>query len=190
MSSNESASRPGGRTALNSQRIFAATMSLLGEGGYPAATFQAVADRAGVARATLYRRWPTPAELVGDAIAASAAERIVIPDTGSLGEDLAATLRQIAGFLSAPVGRAALLAMLALQPGNSSAEINPAWATRWAEVLPLFERAQMRGELPASADFEAIFASVAGAVYYRALVMGGTADDGWIERVIAETIKT
>ena len=175
--------RPGGRNADTGRRIFDATTALLIEGGMPAATFQAIAERAGVARATLYRRWPAPAVLVAEAVRAAAADHVRIPDTGTLRDDLHAILNDVAAFIESPLGRAALVAGLAAAqyqaPGPQS------WSVRWGTVRQVFDRAVQRGELSPDADAAAIFAGLSGALYFRAIVMDEPVDAAWVERVIA-----
>jgi AcrR family transcriptional regulator len=62
--------RPGRpRDPTRDEAILDATLELLGEVGYEQVTVRAIAQRAGVGLATLYRRWPTKEELVVDAIA-------------------------------------------------------------------------------------------------------------------------
>ena len=71
--------------------IFAAVVALLVEAGYDKLTFDAVATAVRASKATLYRRWPTKADLVLDAVAAQlAAEPERDDDTGSLRGDLLA----------------------------------------------------------------------------------------------------
>ena len=175
--------RPGGRTAEVTQRVFAATMDLLVVGGFESVTFQEVAERAGVGRATLYRRWPNPAALAADAIRATAAEQIVIPDTGSLRGDLALILNDIARFLSAPVGKAALVAGLTLNPAETVQD-GTSWTARWSQVRPIFVRAAARGELAEGSAPEVVFAALAGALYFRLLVMNLPVDAAWAEQVL------
>lgn len=172
--------RPGGRTANVTRLVFDATMALLVEGGFAAATFQAVAERAGVGRATLYRRWATPAELVADAVRASAAEAIAMPDTGRLPSDLRVVLNEIATFIATPLGAASLAASLAVPAGPAGAR----WPMRWLDIAQLYERAKTRGELAPDLDSEAHFARLAGALYFRRLVMGLPVDGAWIDRVL------
>lgn len=177
--------RPGGRTSQVTDQVFDATIALLEEGGFSAVTFQKVAERAGVGRATLYRRWPELAFLVGDAIAATAAERIQIADTGSFRGDLSAMLKQIGRFIDSPTGRAAIIALLT---GREQPEFaNHArllWERRREKVSPIFERAKMRGELADDIDEDALFALAVGALYARVIVMAEPIKDVWIERVI------
>lgn len=177
--------RPGGRTAITTEKIFGAVFDLLIEGGYQAVTFQAVAERAQVGRATLYRRWDDVGSLVAEAVRARAAQQIVVPDTGSLRGDLKGVLDQIARFITSPVGRAALLASLTKQAKDSEALPRDArWAARWQDIAPIFDRAKARGELPAGADTEILFAQLAGAVYFHLLVITGTLDEDWIARIL------
>lgn len=175
--------RPGGRTRGNTERITAATLDLLVEAGYESVTFAAVAHRAGVGRATMYRRWASPADLVGESIRMAAADAIRMPDTGTLRADLVEVLARIGAFVESPVGRAALSAGLAASSGSGSAS-GQTWAERWEDVRPIFGRAVDRGELPAVVDAEALFAAAAGAVYFRLLVMGETVDRDWIDRIV------
>ena len=72
--------------------IVEATLTLLDEGGYTALTIEAVAERAGVGKTTIYRRWPSKLELVIEAISEL---RPPGPpeDTGSLAGDFAAFAR-------------------------------------------------------------------------------------------------
>lgn len=177
--------RPGGRTAQTSEKIFDAVFDLLIEGGYEAVTFQAVAERARVGRATIYRRWNDPGSLVAEAVRARAAEQIVVPDTGTLRGDLKNVLGQIVRFISSPIGRAALLASFGDQTHDSDALPDEArWATRWRDIEPIFERAKARGELTADADAEILFAQLAGAVYFRLFVVAEHPNEGWIERIL------
>ena len=177
--------RPGGRTADVSKRIEEATLGLLVEGGFDAVTFQEVAKRADVGRATLYRRWESPAALVQDAVLQFVEAEVVAGDAGSLRADLDALLRQIATFLSGPIGKAAMIASLVAPRGEDDKTIEASvWPSRSAAIEPIFERAKQRGELAAETDFEALFANVAGALYFRIIVMGAAIDDECIGRVL------
>lgn len=189
MSKTQVARRPGGRNGEITARIFEATTELLVDGGHLAVTFQAVAERAEIARATLYRRWASPAALVADTLRASAAEKIAIPDTGNFRSDLQVLLRKIALFIATPLGAAAIAAKLAsLRGGRPLRRSHEGWTARWTEVRPIFERAKARGELAPNADAEALFARLSGALYFRLLVMGAAPDAKWIARVLEAAV--
>lgn len=182
--------RPGGRTLEVTQRIFDATVNLIEEGGFAAVTFQNVAERAGVGRATLYRRWNNSALLVADALAATATDRIQIPDEGALRADLFALLGGIGKFLESPTGKAFLAATLAARqhPGFED-HARQLWQARASEVMPVFERARQRGELSATDDAEALFSLLAGSLYLRVIVMAQPISADWIERVVRQALK-
>ncbi len=69
---------------------------------------------------------------------------------------------------------------------SKSTALNGHWASRWDEVLPIFTRAVKRGEISDALDFEMRFAQLAGAVYFRVLVMLGPVDEEWLEQLVAE----
>ena len=74
------------RSEESHQAIIRATLELLLEDGYGSLTMESVRTRAGVGKATIYRRWSSKAELVRDAIV-YLHEEFDVPDTGSLRGD-------------------------------------------------------------------------------------------------------
>jgi len=148
-----------------------------------ALTFQRVAERSSVSRATMYRRWESPAHLAVDVIRDRAATEITLRDTGSLTGDLRHVLRQIASFVASPIGRAAISASLEIGQSGGSSTADAGWPDRWTAIRPIFERAHARGEI-GDLDGEAWFAAIAGALYFRLAVIGVAPDDTWIERIL------
>ena len=65
----------------------AATLDLAAESGLGACTFEAISERSGIARSTLYRHWKNSSELVVDAIKSQSIERVAA-DTGTLRDDM------------------------------------------------------------------------------------------------------
>lgn len=176
--------RPGGRTERHTQAIHDAVLRRLEQAGYGALTFNDVAEAAGVARSTLYRRWSGRAELVLDAIGVSLTERIVAPDTGSLCEDMRGVLRQIGAYISTPLGRAALTASIEIGTMGAAGDRLERWRTRLSAFDVMFDRAQARGEIAAELDRNAAFALAAGAVHFRLIFTGEAIDEAWVDRVI------
>lgn len=178
--------RPGGRTLETSNKVRAATIELLVEGGINAVTYQEVAKRAGVGRATLYRRWESVPSLVSFAVSQTAVQNVVIADKGSLKKDLTSVLGQIARFASSAIGVAALAASLSMpQQARKHAE-ETYWTGRAADIRAIFDRAIDRGEIDRDIDVDATFAKLAGAVYFRLFVMAETVDEDWIERLLSD----
>jgi len=181
--------RPGGRTERHTTAIYRATLTQLAERGYAALAINDVAAAAGVARSTLYRRWPGRAELVLDAIGVSLTEEIVAPDTGSLVEDMRETLRQIGAYISTPLGAAVLAASLEIADGSTT-DRQARWRARLSAFDPMFDRAVARGEIAPDVDRVAIFALAAGAIHFRRIFTGEALKDDWCDRVISNWTRS
>lgn len=140
--------------------ILDATLAVLAESGYDRMTIDAVAARAGAARATVYRRWASKADLVLDAVARLSqtdVEPAQLPDTGSLREDLVAMIRPHTDEEQQLRIRAVtgLLALASQEPRLAEAAAD-AGARPWIEAIrALIQRAVDRGEYP-QADVDAL----------------------------------
>ena len=88
------------------EAIFAATLDELNAVGYTELKMERIANRARASKGSLYRRWPSRAELVVDAIHHSFPSHGEAPETGSVREDLLGGLRKIADLLNSPSGEA------------------------------------------------------------------------------------
>ena len=111
-------------------------------------------------------------------------------DTGTFHGDLVQLLRQIGRFISGTVGVAAMITTLSNPGAPRGMTVNPGiWMSRLEAIAPIFQRAIKRGELDPDQDVEALFASLAGALYFRIIVMTEPVDDAWIERVLKEAFR-
>lgn len=149
--------------------ILAAARDLLERVGYRRLTLDAVARRAGVSRTTLRLRWRTKAELVFDTVFADA-ERLQVPDTGSLEGDLRGCVRNsIAVFESGQVGVAfqGLLDDCRHEPEVAQALLSRIYAPSLKGFQRLVERGIARGEITAPIDADVVFDVIAGSVLYR-----------------------
>lgn len=132
--------------------ILDATLEVLAESGYDGMTIDMVAARTGAARATVYRRWPTKAKLVLDAVARMSGSDIDpddLPDTGSLRGDMAAaTIEQTVEEQQLRIK--VLTALLTSGPTEPRlAEAAAAGIGPWiAATRTLLQRAVDRGEFP------------------------------------------
>ncbi|WP_051823408.1 TetR/AcrR family transcriptional regulator [Streptomyces sp. NRRL S-1448] len=93
------------RDTARDRALLEATVQVLQESGYGGLTTAAVAKRAGVSTATLYRRWRSKEDLVVGTAVRWASDLGPQPDTGSLEGDLTALLRDKAETLEGPGGR-------------------------------------------------------------------------------------
>jgi AcrR family transcriptional regulator len=144
--------RPRRRGAQLLAAVFDAVLAELSERGYGALTVDAVAQRARVSKASLYRRWPSKRDLVLAAVqAVLPADREDLADTGTLRDDLVAYFAQVAAHLNGPAGPA-MRGILGDVLGDpvSAAELYSAAQRRrsTAQLHSVLSRAASRGELP------------------------------------------
>ena len=186
------ARRPGRRRdGSKDDAILVATRELLAERGYDGMTMDAVADRAGAGKATVYRRWPSKVQLTVDAVvcARGVAQTIDdIPDTGSLRSDL----------LAVRYGRPRTDDDSELMSGLMSAvKENPEVAAVFHEqfvrsrvnmMRGLLERAQARGELRDDIDIDMVAAVAPAMIAYRKMVAGQRIDDEFVVQMIDTVI--
>src|SRR5215212_3498069 len=184
-SKTEVARRPGGRTADVTARVHLAITDLLVEGGPEACTFSAVAERAGIDRSTLYRRFPDR----WDAIVDTCLERArmdVMPDLGaSFADDLTSVLRKLVEVLESPFGPALLKVAAELRARDDGDYSRAYFDQRMTQVAPMFEAAIRRGELPAEVDREGLFSAAAGPIYFRMFIAGRQVDDDFIRSIVS-----
>ena len=151
--------------------ILAAARDLLGEVGYDRLSIEGLAERAGVAKTTIYRRWSTKAEVIAAALE-DLRPPFDFPDTGSLASDLDAFLDQATDAADAAVPMqlqmmSALMASIARDDGMFDAYWDNYVSPRRVAFAKMFERAQQRGELRDDLDVERLVDLVAGALLYQ-----------------------
>ncbi|MER5476110.1 TetR/AcrR family transcriptional regulator [Streptomyces sp. NPDC002734] len=176
------------RSAAADAAILAATREALVELGWSRLTLGDVALRAGVAKTTLYRRWPGKNELVVDAVA-ELFDELELPDRGSLAADIEGVVLRFAAILARPEARSGLMAVVAESTLDATLRerIRTSIVERQKRLVREGKaRAQRRGELPPDPDpeaadrsFDLIFDVVAGAVVHRSLVSAGPVDEVW-----------
>lgn len=178
--------RPGRPREESAERaLLEATVGLLLEHDDPGrVTITAITERAGVARATLYRRWDSREELIAAALD-TVREVPRIPDTG----DLAADLEVWYGpqTVSEDPEALRLLRARVVQTLNSP-ELRRVYWDRYVSVRrePLLERLRAevaRGGLPGDTDVPAFAELLSGVAYYQFLVRPD--DGGHLERMRA-----
>ncbi len=169
--------RPPGRprSERSHRAIVRATLDLLVEVGYQRLTMEQVQRRAGVGKATIYRRWDSKAELVKDAIQYVGAE-LPVPDTGSLAGDYAAVAAAVVSI--ATDRNAALLMPRLLAEASRDEELHAIFYAQLVEprrrvMRIVLARARDRGEVRDDVDIELTIDMLAGPVIYRLLLTGG-----------------
>ncbi|WP_019544938.1 TetR/AcrR family transcriptional regulator [Streptomyces sulphureus] len=172
--------------------ILDATRSALVELGWRKVTMGLIAERAGVAKTTLYRRWASKSELVVDAVSV-VFDELHLPDSGSLRTDIEDVVLAFAELLRRPEAKSALMAVVAEATTEPvlRAKIKEILVGRQKRLVVLGrQRAQARGELPpdpggpeqASRAVDLIFDVIAGAVVHRSLISTEPIDREWAQR--------
>ncbi len=153
-------------------RIFQATIELLEERGFKELTIEAIAERAGASKVTLYRWWPGKAALATDAFLGVAGPLAPFGHTDSalvdLREQMVSQMRVLAGRWGKII--AGLIAESVFDP-----EVREAMRTRWleprrAEGRKVVERALVDGELRAGTDPEVVLDALYAPLYWRLLL--------------------
>lgn len=154
--------------------VMQATRDELVENGYEGLNVSAVADRAGVHRSTVHRRWPERGALVAEALLDEVGPQIPIPDQGDLQSDLRLLLQLIVARLNDPFSAAIIRALLTgREHSQEVAEVaRQVWTTRFAQGEAMFERARERGELREDVSSADLMRMAVGPLYVRFLVTG------------------
>jgi AcrR family transcriptional regulator len=173
--------RTGGRAASVVDRVVVATFDELSRVGYAAMRVEDIAARSGVNKTTIYRRWPTKAELLTSAVIEST-KRAPCIDTGNLRGDLHASL--FAAFNLRPYEQGVLRVIQM----ERSVEAVDALARRMSEELrdariAMVRRGIARGELPRGVDVPLIVDLVSAPVQ-RALLFNERMEGASIDRVL------
>lgn len=153
--------------------LLAVTLQLLQEHGYDRLTLDAVATTARASKATLYRRWPTKAELVLAAFVEGTRQVAVDPDTGTLRGDLL----RIGESICAHVSTHAFTIRAVLVETSRSAELDAMMQEQFldqrkAMMAHVLAQAVDRGEIAASAITEDLWDVLPGYLIFRAVLTG------------------
>lgn len=149
--------------------ILQATHDLIVEDGYTALTVERVARRAGVARATIYRRWPSKQALVVDS-ARLGLKALEIPDVGSFREEIRMYMMgRLSWFVNDESTRATAASLAAVGEDPSTEERFGARTEVLIEpVIAAAIRAKDRGEIREDVDIDALKALVSGPLTFTA----------------------
>jgi AcrR family transcriptional regulator len=169
------------------EAIMVATRDALVQDGFAHLTMEGVADRAGVGKASLYRRWPNKVALVAEALRRLAEQRMVVPDTGSVHDDMLAYLRSIVRTRRT---ESEVLEAIGHEVA-ANAELGQALRQ---EILPvvsrplatIIQRGIDRGELPPSTDMDLMMALVPALVHHRRMSTGQPPDERFARRIVEQ----
>ncbi|MHA3024242.1 TetR/AcrR family transcriptional regulator [Mycobacterium sp. BMJ-28] len=189
---DERGGRP--RDAQLDQAILEAARELLAVDSYASLSMESVAVRAQVGKKTLYRRWPSKASLVAEAVlnAYGRDGSFTVPDTGDIRADLQSWLTEHADFIAEPSNAAlirALIAAAASNPSDKNALYERLSAPQHAGLMTRLGRAAEAGEVRADAELGVIATALIGALLLNVLTdmtsdEPGTRFDGLLDVIL------
>jgi AcrR family transcriptional regulator len=188
-STKQSKAAPGRpRDPETTASILRAALDSAEERGFDSLSVEGVAARAGVAKTTIYRRWPNVWAIVMDAFLAEVTQLAPIQARATARESLAASMRLLAGAYRGRPGQL-------LRPLLGRAQVEPdlweAVRTRWVEPRRQVAREVIRrgidtGELRAGLDADVVLDALYGPLYHRLLVPYDNAplSDAYIDTLV------
>jgi AcrR family transcriptional regulator len=164
--------------------VLRSTVELLGETGYAELSVDAIARRAGTSKPAIYRRWPSKAHLVHEAVF-PLSEATELPDTGSLADDVREMVRRTVAVLTTPAARAALPGLV----GEMAADLtlHAALLERFGDILgrgltERLDKALARKEVRPDVTAAELSEALAGLTFLALLTRSAALDDAWVER--------
>ena len=150
-------------------------------------TADAIARRAGVSKATIYKWWPNKSQVALDAYLAGMTEQVVMPDTGSAEADFTEQLKSVIAFYTSPLGR---LFGQFLAEGQSDPDFLKLFRERFLyarrdTARVMWRRGVDRGEIRQEIDGELMLDLIYGPMIFRLLAGHGSLGEHESEAVVA-----
>ena len=174
------------RDPSRDEAIRGALLRLLGEVGYGGLTMDALAQAAGVGKATIYRRWRTKQDLIVDSISDLGSLLTVPPDTGSLRDDPRQFMHLLAETTRSPVGamlRSLVPAMHHHPELRAAYRAGPltVWRNAYAQM---WARAEARGEVPPGLASSPLAETTSALIVQRWLLTDEPVDEEYADQVL------
>jgi AcrR family transcriptional regulator len=165
--------------------ILSAALELVAEAGIGGLSMDQLAQRAGVGKATIYRRWASKESLILDALRL-ATSPIPVPDEGDLRADLIAYTDAIVERLGASRTSDVLPHLIAASCYDEPlrASLEEYTHSRQATLRRILKRGIERGELPPATDVNLLVDVTLGPFFYRRLLSGVTVDRRFSRRLV------
>ena len=180
------------RSVAADTAILDATVELFADLGFEGVSIEAVAERAGVAKSTVYRRYPTKIDLVMAAWEDCSSGPATAVDTGSLTDDLVAAAQHLrAVFTESRLGRAVPSALAAKARFPEFGEAHDRFiAARRAPMVAMIERSIEAGALRPDTDAQLLIDLITGTIFYRAFNTGGSLADDHLRALVDHAVDS
>ncbi|MFG2307330.1 TetR/AcrR family transcriptional regulator [Streptomyces sp. NPDC048566] len=178
---------PRRRGSVRTEELLQATLDLAAEVGYAGLSIEAVGRRAGVGKHTIYRRWPSKAALLLDALSRVWTTDLDYHDTGDVRADLREQFLRSGHSLSTPPIGPVYRAVIAEAQGDADLRrtLHERFlATVERSTLERITRAQRTGELTPDADLEFAAEVLCGTLYYRSLLSTRPIDESAVDGLL------
>jgi AcrR family transcriptional regulator len=188
--------QPAGAAVLRPEKtaaIITAFFAELGKNGYEGLTMDRVAERAGVGKAAVYRRWPSKQEMLVDLVGQYATRAVVPPDTGSLAGDLHAIADDAIAVLANPLIPSVIQSLLA--EARRSSDLATVLTERFIRPrreagAQMLRRAVQRGEIGPDSDLELAQDLFGGPLYLRGVILGEEFPPGYAQRLTDSVLRS
>ena len=171
--------------------VFTATRELLAEVGYQALTIAAISERSNTSKPAIYRRWPSKAHIVHEAVFP---QTLHMPQpTDDFAADLGAIIRGTVELFATPAARAATPGLLGEMVARADLQQELTGRFRdsvWAWLDERIERAVHDGSVRPNVDAQLLVETILGAVILAGVFRGPTLASGtWADDLAAEILK-
>jgi AcrR family transcriptional regulator len=173
---NDKTARPRGRPRTESAEptVLNATYRLVAKKGFRDFSVEDVVHETGIAKTTIYRRWPSKSALVMSAVLAKIESAITFASEGSFEDRFFSQVRNLAKVFRGNEGRviASVIGAAQNDPDLSEAVLKDYLKPRREAAYSFFKAAQERGEIAVLAreQIEAFIDVVYGGLYFRLLL--------------------
>jgi AcrR family transcriptional regulator len=178
------------RVRRSKEMVLKVTSALLTETGLGGVSVDEVARRSGIAKTTIYRHWPTRADLLMEACSRIGTEQKV-PATGSFAGDVTALLTNLADLLLTAQWPSVLPSVIDAAERDSAvanmySRIQKGHARPFQEVI---QRAKRSHEISPHVDSSLLIAALIGPLFYRRWFSRESLDDAFLKGVIQGVIE-
>jgi AcrR family transcriptional regulator len=166
--------------------ILKAALDLLERKPLREVTADAIARRAGVSKATIYKWWPNKSLVALDAYLGGMTERVAMPNTGSAEIDFMVQLKSVTTFYKSPLGRlfCQFIAEGQSNPGFLALFRDRFLYARRDAARVMWRRGVDRGEIRKEIDGEIVLDLIYGPMVFRLLAGHGSLNDHESEAMI------
>ena len=178
------------RVRRSKETVLAVTHQMMSETGLSGVSIDEVSKRSGVAKTTIYRHWPSRADLLLEACT-KLGSKFEVPDTGSFRGDIEALVMAFASYLrTAPATKILPSIVDAAEHDTKIAKLLHAQVHAYimAPLYEVIERAQKKAEIGEDQDASHLIARIVGPLFFRRWFSGESLDENFVRAIVQSAI--